>query len=146
MFLPVRNFPLPPQSRLPLQRGSIDSGMAIFGLRYFAQLRFKYKGVFWRVEIAEHDYRGPSEEMEFAGGSPLSITWKNILLGGDIDRFLVDCQPAQNCEFAAPEAYANVASYFGTRCHIKTKSSHYSEIGSGTGLFDENMHGMLTKK
>ena len=51
--------------------------MAHFGLRYFAQLRSKYKGVFWRVEIAERDYSGPSEEMEFAGGSPLSITWEN---------------------------------------------------------------------
>ena len=30
--------------------------MAHFGLRYFAQLRSKYKGVFWRVEIAERDY------------------------------------------------------------------------------------------
>lgn len=51
--------------------------MATFGLRYFTQLRSKYKGVFWRVEIAERDYSGPSEEMEFAGGSPLSITWEN---------------------------------------------------------------------
>ncbi|MCI2109113.1 MAG: hypothetical protein LKK12_06230 [Bacteroidales bacterium] len=51
--------------------------MAHFGLRYFAQLRSKYKGVFWRVEIAERDYSGPSEEMEFVGGSPLSITWEN---------------------------------------------------------------------
>ena len=51
--------------------------MATFGLRYFAQLRSKYKGVFWRVEIAERDYSGSSEEMEFAGGSPLSITWEN---------------------------------------------------------------------
>ena len=25
--------------------------MATFGLRYFSQLRSKYKGVFWRVEI-----------------------------------------------------------------------------------------------
>ena len=41
--------------------------MATFGLRYFAQLRSKYKGVFWRVEIAERDYSGPSEEMDFAG-------------------------------------------------------------------------------
>ena len=51
--------------------------MAHFGLRYFAQLRSKYKGVFWRVEIAERDYSGPSEEMEFAGGSPLGITCEN---------------------------------------------------------------------
>ena len=51
--------------------------MATFGLRYFAQLRSKYKGVFWRVEIAERDYSGPSEEMEFAGGSTLGITWEN---------------------------------------------------------------------
>ena len=43
--------------------------MAHFGLRYFAQLRSKYKGVFWRVEIAERDYSCPSEEMEFAGVS-----------------------------------------------------------------------------
>ena len=40
---------------------------------------------------------------------------KHILLGGDMDRFLVDCQPAKDRDFAAPEAYANVASYFGTR-------------------------------
>ena len=103
--------------------------MATFGLRYFAQLRSKYKGVLWRVEIAERDYNGPSEEMEFSGGSPLGITWENrgdefyassravdhlllfclgggsvsgaapmirkhTLLGGYMDRFLVDCQPA----------------------------------------------------
>ncbi len=30
--------------------------MATFGLRYFAQLRSKYKGVFWHMEIAERDY------------------------------------------------------------------------------------------
>ena len=41
--------------------------MATFGLRYFAQLRSKYKGVFWRVEIAELGYSGPSKKMEFAG-------------------------------------------------------------------------------
>ena len=29
------------------------------------------------MEIAERDYSGPSEEMEFAGGSPLGITWEN---------------------------------------------------------------------
>ena len=40
---------------------------------------------------------------------------KHILLGGDMDRFLVDYQPAQDQGFAAPEAYANVASYFGIR-------------------------------
>ena len=34
-----------------IRKGSNDSGMATFGLRYFAQLRSKYKGVFWRVEI-----------------------------------------------------------------------------------------------
>ena len=34
--------------------------MATFGLRYFAQLRPKYKGVFWRVAIAERGYSGPS--------------------------------------------------------------------------------------
>ena len=58
VILPVRN----------LQRGSNNRGIATFGLRYFAQLRSKYKGVFWRVEIAERDYSGPSKEMEFAGG------------------------------------------------------------------------------
>ena len=51
--------------------------MASFGLRYFAQLRSKYKCVFWRVEIAERDNSGTSEEMEFSGGSPLGITWEN---------------------------------------------------------------------
>ena len=33
-----------------------------------------------------------------------------------------------------------------TRCNIKTKSSHFRDIGSGTAFFDENMHGMLTKE
>ena len=50
--------------------------MATFRLRYFAQVRSKYKGVFWRVVIAERDYSGP-REMEFSGGAPLSITWEN---------------------------------------------------------------------
>lgn len=29
------------------------------------------------TSIAERNYSGPSEEMEFAGGSPVSITWEN---------------------------------------------------------------------
>ncbi len=47
-----------------------------FGLRYWAELRSKYKGVFWRVEIAERGYSGASEEMLFEGSSPLEITWE----------------------------------------------------------------------
>ena len=34
----------------------------------------------------------------------------------------------------------------GPRCHIKTKSNYFSDIGSDTAFFDENMHGMLTKE
>ena len=30
--------------------------MAIFGLKYYAELRSKYKGVLWRVEISERGY------------------------------------------------------------------------------------------
>lgn len=41
--------------------------MAIFGLKYYAELRSKYKGVLWRVEISERGYAGPSEEMAFDG-------------------------------------------------------------------------------
>ncbi len=47
-----------------------------FGLRYWAELRSKFKGVFWRVEIAERGYSGLSEEMHFEGSSPLEITWE----------------------------------------------------------------------
>lgn len=47
-----------------------------FRIRYFAELQSKYKGSFWRVEIAERDYSGPSEEMAFEGGKPLQITWE----------------------------------------------------------------------
>ena len=125
--------------------------MATFGLRYFAQLRSKYKGVFWRVEIAERDYSGPSEEMEFAGGSPLGITWENrgdefyassravdhlllfclgggpvsgavpmirkhILLGGDMDRFFVDCQPAQDRGLALRIAAGSLNKERGVKC------------------------------
>ena len=50
--------------------------MAIFGLKYYAELRSKYKGVLWRVEISEREYAGPSEEMDFDGGTPLQITWE----------------------------------------------------------------------
>lgn len=51
--------------------------MAQFGLKYYAQMRSRYKGVFWRVEIAERDYSGANEEMEFSGNTPLQITWEN---------------------------------------------------------------------
>lgn len=50
--------------------------MALFGLKYFAELRSKYKSILWRVEIAERGYAGESEEMIFDGGTPLQITWE----------------------------------------------------------------------
>lgn len=50
--------------------------MAQFGLKYWAELRSKYKGVLWRVEISERGYDGPAEEMSFDGSNPLSITWE----------------------------------------------------------------------
>ena len=51
--------------------------MASFGLKYFAELRSRNKGVFWRVEIAERDYSGLAEEMEFSGNDSVCITWEN---------------------------------------------------------------------
>lgn len=51
--------------------------MASFGLKYFAELRSRYKGVFWRVEIAERDYSGLEEEMESSGNDHVCITWEN---------------------------------------------------------------------
>lgn len=50
--------------------------MAAFGLKYFAELRSKYKSAFWRVEIAQRDYAGPAEQMSFDGSDPLQITWE----------------------------------------------------------------------
>ena len=47
-----------------------------FKLRYWAELRSKYKEVFWRVEIAERGYQGSAEEMAFDGSNPLQITWE----------------------------------------------------------------------
>ena len=47
-----------------------------FKLRYWAELRSKYKEVFWRVEIAERGYQGSAEEMAFNGSNPLQITWE----------------------------------------------------------------------
>ncbi len=47
-----------------------------FRLRYYAELRSKFKEVFWRVEIAERGYSGSSEEMSFDGSNPLQITWE----------------------------------------------------------------------
>lgn len=48
----------------------------LFGLKYWAELRSKFKGILWRVEIAERGYDGPAEEMFFDGGTPLQITWE----------------------------------------------------------------------
>lgn len=50
--------------------------MAVFGLKYFAELRSKFKGILWRIEISERGYSGVSEEMFFDGGTPLRITWE----------------------------------------------------------------------
>lgn len=50
--------------------------MTKFQIKYWAELRSKYKGVLWRVEIAERGYAGESEEMTFDGGSPLQLTWE----------------------------------------------------------------------
>ena len=50
--------------------------MAAFGLKYYAELRSKYKSVLWRVEIAERGYTGTAEEMSFDGDNPLTITWE----------------------------------------------------------------------
>ena len=51
--------------------------MAIFGLKYYAELRSKYKGVLWRVEISERGGdAGPSEVMTFDGGTPLQTKWE----------------------------------------------------------------------
>ena len=47
-----------------------------FGLRYYAELQSKFKGVQWCVEISERGYSGLSEEMTFDGSTPLQITWE----------------------------------------------------------------------
>lgn len=51
--------------------------MAYFGLKYYAEMRSKYKGVIWRVEIAERGFIGIAEQMDFSGSNPLKITWEN---------------------------------------------------------------------
>ena len=51
--------------------------MAYFGLKYYAEMRSKYKGVIWRVEIAERGFIGIAEHMDFSGSNPLKITWEN---------------------------------------------------------------------
>ena len=50
--------------------------MAEFGVKYWAELRSRYKGVLWHVEIAERGFTGTAEEMAFDGGTPLQITWE----------------------------------------------------------------------
>lgn len=50
--------------------------MAIFGLKYYAELRSKHKDIVWRVEIDQRDYTGAAEKMNFAGNQPLQITWE----------------------------------------------------------------------
>ncbi|MEE0864143.1 MAG: hypothetical protein U0L61_03320, partial [Alistipes sp.] len=50
--------------------------MAVFGLKYYAEMRSKHHNILWRVEIAERGYAGSSEEMTFAGDEPIIITWE----------------------------------------------------------------------
>ena len=50
--------------------------MAVFGLKYYAEMRSKYQGISWRCEIAQRGYTGTSEEMVFSGTSPIKITWE----------------------------------------------------------------------
>ena len=50
--------------------------MATFGLKYYAQMRSKYQGILWRVEIAQRGYTRGSSEMTFSGISPVKVTWK----------------------------------------------------------------------
>ncbi len=50
--------------------------MAVFGLKYYAEMRSKHFGLLWRVEIAERGYSGAAEEMAFCGDEPLKITWE----------------------------------------------------------------------
>ncbi len=50
--------------------------MAVFGLKYYAEMRSKHFGLRWRVEIAERGYSGAAEEMTFCGDEPLKITWE----------------------------------------------------------------------
>ena len=50
--------------------------MAVFGLKYYAEMRSKYQGIAWKCEIAQRGYTGPSEEMTFSGVSPIKITWE----------------------------------------------------------------------
>ena len=50
--------------------------MAVFGLKYWAEMRSKYQGILWKCEIAQRGYTGPSEQMTFSGISPIKITWE----------------------------------------------------------------------
>ena len=50
--------------------------MAVFGLKYWAEMRSKYQGLLWRCEIAQRGYTGGSEEMTFSGVSPIKVTWE----------------------------------------------------------------------
>ncbi|MBR6813655.1 MAG: hypothetical protein IKM50_03810, partial [Tidjanibacter sp.] len=50
--------------------------MAVFGLKYYAEMRSKHHNILWRVEIAERGYSGGYEEMTFAGDESIIITWE----------------------------------------------------------------------
>ena len=50
--------------------------MAVFGLKYWAELSSKYQGIPWRCEIAQRGYTGEAEEMTFSGTSPVKVTWE----------------------------------------------------------------------
>ena len=61
--------------------------MATFGLRYFAQLRSKYKGVFWRVEIAERDYSGPLPGKSSRAAAPCTSAGRCYIFKDRLEEF-----------------------------------------------------------
>ena len=49
---------------------------AVFGLKYYAEMRSKYQGISWRCEIAQRGYTGTAEEMASSGTLPILVTWE----------------------------------------------------------------------
>ena len=79
--------------------------MAQFGLRYFAQLRSKYKGVFWRVEIAERDYSATASRWSSPAARPSPSR-------GRTDEFYVPVKTSKGMsESLLPLLQANVVIY-----------------------------------
>ena len=111
--------------------------MAVFGLKYYAEMRSKYQGITWRCDIAQRGYTGPSEEMTFSGVSPIKITWERR--GDDFYTPVKESEASINILCTHNFHYLSPFTFAPTHKHEVNLLSFYCKIRArySAGLFQK---------